>query len=149
PKLVTPVTLLPGRLRLATSPSATGSAAVEKTIGIIVVDAFAATADEVPAAAITATGTRTSSAASAGNRSIWSSAQRYSIDTFRPSTKPSFLRPWRNAAAMGAYPLDVWPLRNPTTGIVRRCARAASGHVAAAPQTSVARNVRRAMWLAM
>src|SRR5262249_36748263 len=101
------------------------------------------------AAAITATGTRTSSAANAGNRSIWSSAQRYSIATFRPSTKPSLLRPWRNAAAMGAYPLDVWPLRNPATGIVGCCLRAAratcgSKTVAPAPPRSVM-NSRRLM----
>src|SRR5215831_8131411 len=85
---------------------------------------------------------------SRGNRPIWFSAQRYSIATFRPSTKPSLLRPWRKAAAMGAYPLDVWPLRNPTTGIGGCCARAASGHAAAAPP-SVAKNFRRLMWLAM
>jgi hypothetical protein len=35
---------------------------------------------------------------------------------------------------------------NPTTGI-GCCARAASGHAAAAP--SVAKNFRRSMWLAM
>src|SRR5215471_9500344 len=55
PKLVTPVAFPPGRLRLATSPSATGSDAVEKMIGIVVVAALAASADGVPAAAITAT----------------------------------------------------------------------------------------------
>ena len=42
-------------LNLAAFTSATGSAAVEKTIGIVVVAAFAASADCVPAAAITAT----------------------------------------------------------------------------------------------
>src|SRR5262249_13503699 len=66
PRLVTPVTLPPGRLRLATSPAATGSIADEKTIGIVVVAAFAASTEGVPAAAITATCRRTSSAASAG-----------------------------------------------------------------------------------
>ena len=35
PKLVAPVTLPPGRLRLATSPSATGSPPVKMTIGIV------------------------------------------------------------------------------------------------------------------
>ena len=50
-----PVALPPGRLRLATSPSATGLDAVEKMIGIVVVAALAASADGVPAAAITAT----------------------------------------------------------------------------------------------
>jgi len=38
--------------------------------------------------------------------------------------------------------------RNPITGIAGCCARAASGHIAAAPP-SVAKNFRRPMWLAM
>ena len=54
-KLATPVALPPGRLRLATSPIAIGSAAVEKTIGIVVVAAFAASDDAVPDVAIKAT----------------------------------------------------------------------------------------------
>jgi hypothetical protein len=40
------------------------------------------------------------------------------------------------------------PIQNPTTGIATCCARAASGHAAAAPP-SVAKNFRRPMWLAM
>ena len=44
-----PVTFAPGRLRLATRPNATGSAAVTKTTGMIVVAAFAASAAGVPA----------------------------------------------------------------------------------------------------
>jgi hypothetical protein len=39
-----PVTFAPGRLRLATRPNATGSAPVAKTIGMVVVAAFAASA---------------------------------------------------------------------------------------------------------
>ena len=55
---VTPVTLPPGRLRLATRPCLTGSLPVTKTIGIVVVAALAASA--APAfATITATGRRT------------------------------------------------------------------------------------------
>jgi hypothetical protein len=38
--------------------------------------------------------------------------------------------------------------RNPITGVAGCCARATSGHVAAAPP-SVAKNFRRSMWLAM
>jgi hypothetical protein len=50
------------------------------------VAAFAASAGAgLRVAAITATGRRTSSAASAGNRLVWLSAQRYSIVTFLPS----------------------------------------------------------------
>src|SRR5262245_59806244 len=43
-KKKTPVTLPPGRLRLATRPSFTGSVPLPKTIGIVVVAALAATA---------------------------------------------------------------------------------------------------------
>jgi len=46
--------------------------------------------------------------------------------------------------------LDGIALRNPITGIAACCARAASGHAAApAPLSSVAKNFRRSMWLAM
>ena len=45
-KKTTPVTLPPGRLRLVTRPSLTGSLPVTKTIGIVVVAAFAANAGQ-------------------------------------------------------------------------------------------------------
>src|SRR5258708_27152253 len=51
---VTPVTLPPGRFRLATRPSWTGSAAVSNTIGMVVVASFAASAAGVLVAAMTA-----------------------------------------------------------------------------------------------
>src|SRR5262245_60526232 len=55
-KKVTPVTLPLGRLRLLTSPGATGSPPIANTIGIDVVAAFAASPAGVPLmAAITAT----------------------------------------------------------------------------------------------
>jgi hypothetical protein len=41
----TPVRLVPGRFRLATRPSATRSAAITNTIGIVAVAAFTAGAD--------------------------------------------------------------------------------------------------------
>ena len=50
-RLVTPVTLPPGRLRQATSPRSTGSPPIPKTIGIVAVAAFAASAEAVPPAA--------------------------------------------------------------------------------------------------
>ena len=52
---VTPVTLPPGRFRLATRPSWTGSPPISKTIGMVVVAAFAASAAGVVVAAITVT----------------------------------------------------------------------------------------------
>jgi len=69
-----------------------------KTMGIVMVAALAAKAEGVPpVAAMTATCRRTNSAASAGSRSYWTSAQRYSIARFSPSTKPASFSPWRNA----------------------------------------------------
>src|SRR5262249_54100499 len=57
--------------------------------------------------------------------------------TFWPSTNPAPARPWRNASK------EPWAklfgdrvLRNPITGITGCCARAATGHAAAAPLTS-------------
>ena len=47
PKKLTPVTLPPGRLRLATRPCLTGSPPVAKTIGTVVVAALAASAEMV------------------------------------------------------------------------------------------------------
>jgi tripartite-type tricarboxylate transporter receptor subunit TctC len=68
-KKTTPVTLPPGRLRLATRPSLTGSLPLAKRIGTVVVAALAARAGGV-LATIMATGWRIKSATSAGNRSI-------------------------------------------------------------------------------
>src|SRR5262249_10301341 len=48
-----PVTLPPGRFRLATKPSLIGSSPIVKTIGMVVVAAFAASAAGVVVAAIT------------------------------------------------------------------------------------------------
>ena len=82
-KKLIPVRLPPGRARLATRPSLTGSSPTPKTIGIVVVAALAASAAWLPASvAITATRRRTKSAASAGRRSNWPSSQWYSIVTF-------------------------------------------------------------------
>ena len=88
-KKLTPVRLPPGRARLATRPSLTGSSAALKTMGVVVVTALTANAEGAPPlVAITATCRRTSSAASSGRRSYCLSAQRYSIATFSPSTWP-------------------------------------------------------------
>jgi hypothetical protein len=46
------------------------------------------------------------------------------------------------------YPSGDVPFRDPITGIADCCARAASGHAAAAPP-SVNMNSRRRMWIAM
>src|SRR5262249_36844822 len=69
PSEATPVTFPPGLLRLATRPNLTGSPPVLKTIGTVEVTALAAAAAVIPVATSTATGMRTSSAASDGKRS--------------------------------------------------------------------------------
>ena len=53
--LVTPVTLPPGRARLVTRPAATGSIPTWKTMGIVAVAAFAASAAGVLPGATTLT----------------------------------------------------------------------------------------------
>jgi hypothetical protein len=62
---------------------------------------------------------------------------------------PPTLLPWRKAAMRCADSSGDRALRNPMTGIGPGCARAASGHAAAAPPRSVAKNFPRPMWLAM
>ena len=64
-----PVALPPGRLRLSTRPSFTGSSPVEKTIGIVAVAALTAGAAGGPAANTTATCRLSKSATSVGSRS--------------------------------------------------------------------------------
>jgi hypothetical protein len=82
-----PVTLPPGRLMLATSPEVIGSVPIAKTIGIVVVAAFAASGgDAPPLVKMTDTWLLTSSDAIVGSRLAWLSAQPYSMVTFWPST---------------------------------------------------------------
>src|SRR5215831_5924937 len=71
-KKLTPVALPPGRLRLATTPSLTGSPVAPNTIGIVVVTALAASAPvPLPSMAITLT---PRSAANSANRPYWPDA---------------------------------------------------------------------------
>jgi hypothetical protein len=68
--LLTPVRLPLGRAKLATRPDTTGSLATTKTIGIVEVAFFAASAETVPPpVAIRSTLRPTRSAANAGSRS--------------------------------------------------------------------------------
>ena len=74
-KRLAPVTLPPGRLRLFTKPTFTGKSLPVKTIGIVDVAAFAASAGRSPpAATITATRRLTKWAAIVDSRSNWPSA---------------------------------------------------------------------------
>ena len=143
PNIVIPVALPPGRLRVATRPSLTGSPLAVNTIGIVWVAALADCGEgSPPVAAITATCRRTNSAANSGSRSNWPCAQRYSTATFWPSTKPVSLRPWRNARKRSAYGSGNSVPINPITGTAVCCARTGSGHAAAAPPRRLM-NLRR------
>src|SRR5262249_22991731 len=84
PIVVAPVTLPAGRLMLATRPICTGSLAVVKTMGVVVIAAFTASTTG-RLATNTATRRSTSSSAITGTRSYCPSAQRYSTATFWPS----------------------------------------------------------------
>ena len=103
-KLESPVTLPPGRARLATRPAPTGSPAFAITMGMVVVAFFAANAAGVPETTIRSTLRRTRSAASSGRRSVFCSANRYSMVIFFPSIHPSLLSSCRNASKRTALP---------------------------------------------
>src|SRR5262249_41349306 len=131
-----PVAFPPGRFKLATKPSLTGSPATN-TIGIVEVACFAATAEGGPPVA-TSTFTRrcTNSAANAGSRSYSPRAQRYSMVTFWPSKKPASPRPLRNACNTGPVSSGERALKNPISGF-DDCARAENGQAAVAPPSNL------------
>src|SRR5262245_38959691 len=93
-----PVTLPPGRARLATRPVPTGSPAEAKTIGMTDVACLAARTGGVFCVRMTSTLRRMNSAAISAKRSACPSAQWYSIAMVRPSIQPSS----RNRCTNGA-----------------------------------------------
>ena len=96
----TPVTLPPGRPRLATRPAATGSRFPYTTIGIVVVAALAARAAAVPTVTIASTRDSTSSRASRGSAATSPPAKRCSSTRFTPTVYP------RSAIARGMPPAN-------------------------------------------
>ena len=145
---LTPVALPPGRLKLLTRPSWTGSKPLANTMGIVAVAAFAANAEPWSVTTSIVTCRRTSSVAITGKRSCWPSAKRYSIATLRPAAKPAVSRAFKNGVRNGASVSGERPLKYPMTGIPPGCcARAARGHsidgAAAAPAISVMNSRRR------
>jgi len=134
-----PVTLPPGRARLATRPLATGSVADAKTIGMTDVACLAARTGGVPLVKMTSTLSRTNSAAISSNPC----PQRYSIATVRPSIQPSSRNRCTKTGVHRLQGEGVPGPKNPIVGsFADCCARAASGHAAAAPPSSVM-NARR------
>ena len=105
-----------------------------KTIGMIVVAAFAARAAGVLVAAMTVTLLL---------NQIGRERRQSVILAFRPAVLDchvltldvaGLLQALAERGHKGAYPSGDAPLRNPITGIVDCCARAANGHAAAGPR---------------
>ena len=137
-----PVTLPPGRAKLATRPLPIGSFAAANIIGMIDVACFAAITAAVEYVMMTSTLSRTNSAAISVKRSGRPSAQRTSSTTVRPSIQPSSRSRWTKAGTHCPWTAGAPELSNPIFGnFPDCCARAASGH-AAAPLSSVM-NARR------
>src|SRR5215471_21855489 len=126
---------------LDTRPACTGSSPEVNTIGIVEVAFLAACAAGGPPAMSTAALRLIRSPISSGSRLYWPSAQRRSISTFLPSTKPLSSRPRRYAAAVATWACAELLLTNPTTGIADCCADAAKGQVAVPPSRVI--NSRR------
>jgi hypothetical protein len=104
------------------------------TTGITDVACFAAMVDAVPHVMMTSTFSLTSAAAISANCSLRPSAQRYSIATVRPSIQPRSRSRCTKAATHWPMAEGVLEPKNPMIGSFPTCcARAASGHIAAAP----------------
>jgi hypothetical protein len=139
-----PVTLPPGRDRLATRPVPTGSVCKANTMGMTVVACFAAMTGPPDHVIMTSTLSRTKSAAISAKRSVRPSAQRYSIATFRFSIQPSSRSRCTKAATHWLAADGVAAPKKPMVGSFVCCARATSGQpVAALPRTP--RKSRRLM----
>ena len=134
-----PVTFPPGRARLPTRPELTGSPAAANTIGTAGAACFAAKlVARVPPVTMMSTLIRENSAAISAKRSLRASAQRYSIAIVRPSIQPRSWSRRANAAARSFSARGVLSPKKPTIGrFTACCARAASGHAAAAPPSNV------------
>jgi hypothetical protein len=138
-----PVTLPPGRARLATSPLPTGSPLATNTIGMTNVARLAAIVGRVEPVTMTLTLSRTNSSANALKRSGCPSTQRYSISTVRPSIQPSSCRRRTNTGVHWLSLEAEAALRYPMIGgFADCCARVLSGHTAAVPPRSVMKSRR-------
>ena len=108
-KKLTPVTFPPGRLRLATIPTSTGSAPITKTIGTVVLAAFAARVAGVAPVTITATLRWTPGYEQAGDYTVrfiatddFTVADILMTHVLDAGTKPEMLKPYPNILAYRA-----------------------------------------------
>jgi len=142
-----PVILPPGRGRLSTNPSPTGSETAPNTIGIVDVSRCSAAVGEVPWAKITSSWRRTSSLAYIRCRLRSEAPHRISKRTFRPSVQPNS-RDARIKLESQRIPSESFspnPMRTPTRRRRSLCSAIAAADHAAAPPSSVT-NSRREIW---
>ena len=135
-----PVALPPGRARLSTKPDPTGSGTIANTIGTLRVASNNGDKLAAPVVKMTSGASATNSAAYLRMVSGLPPPSRNSIRMLRPSVQPNPCSPRRNAAMRSRISGSsvLLPLVNtPIRRIAGCCARAASGHAAAAPPSSV------------
>src|SRR5262249_37014325 len=137
-----PVALRPGRGRLSTNPIAMGSPTLMNTIGIVDVWCIAAT-DAPEPLGINSSAPRPNTSATAFSGSPLIHTTSSTTSWF--STRPTCRKPSRNALTSDwSYTLDCEPknINAIRTGPLPDCARAANGHAAAAPPSSVMKSRR-------
>ena len=133
PNEVTPVTLPPGRLRLAMSPSATGSPPVRMTIGIVAEARCAASAAGVEAWCCNYTHPAANQISCQNRQALVLSLGPPVFDRdVLALDKSRLVQTLTKNAEKACEQGRVSPLRNPITGIGGCCARAARGHAVAA-----------------
>src|SRR5215467_9585760 len=132
-----PVALPSCRDMLATNPVPTGSATLVNTTGMVRVAANNPVKGPAPETRITSGASATSSCAYLRVAVALPRPERYSILTLRPSAQPNCCNACTNASTSGR-PVAAPPKSTPTRRMRSPCcARAASGHVAAALPRSV------------
>src|SRR5712691_2591955 len=144
-RLMKPVTLPPGRGKLATKPEPTGSTTFTKMIGMTRV---CRSTVAVPGVFCVTMRSGCSATSSLANRCIISASvvpQRTSMPTLRPSVHPSFCSPSWNAAtrARPSGSFSPSPLSTPIRRIWSAgCASAASGQTAIDPAAPLMKSRR-------
>ena len=145
-RFVNPVALLPGRARLSTIPSPTGSTAFANTIGTDRLALCTAWTALAPEAKMTSGVSATNSAACLRYNSRSPALQRMSMRTLRPTDQPASCKPCRNAASRA------WPSSSSAAKFIitptRRvpsdcCACAASDQLVAKPVIPLMKSRRR------
>jgi hypothetical protein len=139
-----PVTLPPGRARLATTPEATGSPSGAKTIGIAVVSRIAARVAVVVTAMITSGCIAKSSRASPGSRSRSPPLNRASSTRLRPTSQPSSRSRPRNSRMTSSFVASLPSTRTATRAWrASRCVNAGGATVVAKAARSSCRRLIR------